>query len=250
MKVEIVTHCWAKHHSQYARLLAYQCKSIADHPPSRVDVTLTVCCSQEDEHTCRIVRGWQSPINYEGYLTGSEMTLRPWFMPVDMLLPRAIGRNAAARSSSADVCWWTDADYLFGRGCLDSLEQLVGSDPLYFPQRTWISRDHAIGDRYIHHDTLLPIDLADFTAKNERRAIGGLQISPSRVAHAGYCPDSKWQKPAPPGTDTIIGFGADAAYRRQLGTKGMPIDVPNLFRIRHSVTGDRRAEKAGIPQPQ
>ena len=159
---------------------------------------------------------------------------------------RAIGRNELARQTTADMVHFIDADYVGGPGFWDSVAKLAGrQERLFFPRETLISRDHQAGDRYINSPGLLPLDPADFMPKRERRSIGGIQITSGRIAReVGYCPQERWQRPTD--AETVVGFTADREFRRQLETQGTAVDLGPLYRIRHSVTGDKRAERAGI----
>lgn len=244
MLVELVNHVWSGPHSQYARMLGYQLNALIDHPTTRVSVDLVVCYSPGDGAAACMLDGIEDHIN------SPLLKVTPWPMTKERLFQRAIGRNERALATKADVWWAIDTDYLPLAGCLDALEQLVDDKPLYFPRRTWICKDHATGDKYVNAIPLLRhIDPADFIPKTEHKSIGGLQIVPGDVAREhGYCPNSKWQRPAPPGTDTIIGFQADRAYRASLGTSGTPIDLPNLYRLRHTITGDGR-KASGVTAP-
>lgn len=239
MLVELTSHVWAGPRDMYAHLLGYQLNALIDHPTTRVSVELVVCYCPEDGATACMLDGIEDDI------LSPLLKVTPWPMSKERLFPRAIGRNERAKATQADVWWAIDTDYLPLAGCLDSLEQLVGDKPLYFPRRTWICKDHATGDKYVNAVPLLRhIDPADFIPKTEHKAIGGIQIVSGDTARRyGYCDNSKWQRLAPPGTDTIIGFGADRAYRVSLGTSGTPLDLPNLYRLRHSVTGDGRGAR-------
>lgn len=247
MHIELVSHAWAGPNAQYAKLLKYQLQSLIDYPPSVVDITMSLVYWKRDEAVARVASefGWFTDIGSNDSADFLELT-----MPRRRVLNRAIGRNLRAKETEADWVFFVDCDECFGPGCLDSLAAIKPEHPLYFAQTVNISRDHATGDRYIKAPELMPIDPADFVSKRERKAIGGNQLVPGDVARQhGYCPQPRYQRPAPADCSTVIGFGADAAFRRQLGTPGTPVDVPNLFRLRHSVTGDDRAERAGIAQP-
>ena len=243
MQVEIITHCYSGPRGQYASLLTRQLSSLLEHPPT-VHVMVTIVYPEDDRTTHKVV----SVAMDEMLHAPTKLLFVPSPQPRPVALQRPIMRNTLAHSTVADVVWFADCDYLFGPHCLDALWRL-STEPgiLFFPRTTLISRDHATGDRQLAGGKLDP---ADFIPKTETKAIGGIQIVPGDVARReGYCPHSKYQQPAPGDCETIIGFGADREFRRQLGTPGTPIELPNLFRLRHSVTGDNRAIAAGIPQP-
>ncbi len=72
---------------------------------------------------------------------------------------------------------------------------------------------------------------------SKHRAIGGLQIVPGDVAREfGYCKDTKWQSPVT--NETWQDTRGDRAFRGILGTKGLPIHLPNLYRIRQTTEGE------------
>ena len=255
MKVEIISHCWSGPNGQYAKLLAWQLWSLLQWPPQRVYAWITVCTTSDDQSANTTVRNWisrETDLDPEGELGIPTIDhFVPWLHNAArsraMVLQRACLRNHLALKTEADVVWMADCDYLFGPGCLDALEQIAGrTEKLFFPRTTLVCRDHATGDELLSQvpqaSSLKP---QACVPKTEHLAIGGIQIVPGDVARQyGYCPDSKWQEPAPEGTNTIIGFGADRAYRRSLGTPGTPIDLPNLYRLRHSITGDGRVPRA------
>lgn len=237
--IEIVTHCWSGPKGQYARLLLYQMHSLIDSPPDRCRILLSVLATGEDSAMQMIPDNLPARCEFP-----RTVEFRFLVLPKPYLLQRPYGRNRAALESKADIVWWADCDYLWGPGCLDTLAQLdLSQHKLFFPRTTLICRDHATGDRYIKRE-VGAIDPADFIPKTEHKAIGGIQIVTGETARiAGYVPHIKrYQQPAPEGTNTIVGFGADRQYRIQLGTPGHPIDLPNLFRLRHSETGDNRAK--------
>ena len=75
----------------------------------------------------------------------------------------------------------------------------------------------------------------DFEPRIYGRAIGGVQIvKGATVREMGYCADQpRYQRPASRWCDT----SEDSAFRRQLGSCGQPIGLPNVRRIRHSKRG-------------
>lgn len=111
------------------------------------------------------------------------------------------------------------------------------SGPLAFPCRVNVSRDHEVGGAAISQVVGVgTYDIApgDYVPVRVRRAIGGLQVVRGDVAREkGYLPRGRWQKPAKAWQVT----SDDIAFRRSLGTSGEPIEIPNLFRIRHIQRG-------------
>lgn len=235
MLVEIVTHCYSGPGGQYAKLLRYQLQSVANHRPQRIEARLTVIYPEGDRPTIDVLEEFRWPL-------ANCLWLNPYPMERGRALMRPIGRNERSLATDADWVWHTDCDYVFGRGCLDALAGL-GDAPLYYPAVTLICRDHATGDAYISGR---PFDPTDFVPSRNRKAIGGIQIVPGEVARrVGYLKDwRRYQRPTD--ADTVVGFTGDAKFRKVLGSNGTPADIPECYRIRHSVTGDGRAEAAGI----
>jgi hypothetical protein len=235
--VELVSHCFSGHNGQYAKLLRYQLSSLLLNPPTRVKVTASIVVANDDDPV------WEVFAWFHRQPQHPHVELRPRAALREDVLMRPIMRNEWAKYSAADVVWFTDCDYTWGPGCLDSLADLpLEQRAIFYPRSTLFNHDHATGDRYLAAagDGLYSIDPADFTPKAERKAIGGIQIVPGWVARElGYVPHIKrYQQPAA-GAATMIGFGADRAYRNQFG-RCVPVEIPGLYRIRHSITGDGR----------
>ncbi|MBN8627379.1 MAG: hypothetical protein J0M17_18025 [Planctomycetes bacterium] len=211
------------------------------HPPSQVEVKVTVfCASESDDAETRKV------MNFFLRLTPpASVVLQLWELPMEQLLRRSIGRNLAARATRADWVWLADCDMAFGEGALDALQQeLTPKDMiLAFPSQVLIHQTHAIGDaaiqRVLPGAGLLDVRSAEFVPKKYYRAIGGAQIVLGEVIRkSGYCPQRRWQRPA----ERWYPTKEDIIFRRQLGTPGVAIDVPNVFRLRHSQCGRRCAD--------
>lgn len=232
MKLEIVSHCW-----RYGRLLNYQLSSLWLHPPATVQVTVTVFLAEEDEHTRRVVEFFaQHP-------SPATVVVRPWFLPTPKLMRRAIGRNQAALATAADWVWFADCDYLFGAGALDALVRRTADveGPLVFPQHVLVQRTHTLGDDAVRRASgpprLLKVDAAEFKRVRLNRAIGGVQVARGDVVRRlGYCRDcTRFQRAAP----RWMRAREDPLFRRILGTPGEAIDVPQVYRLRHSQCGRR-----------
>lgn len=240
MLCEFIVHCYSGPGSQYAHFLRFQIDGFLRFPPKKIELMLTVIYPDDDRPTHDVLEEYRWPAE-------RVLMLRPCPRPRLQALKRPIGRNERALHTRADYCWFGDSDYVALDGCLDSLADLTGG-PLWFPRTTLICRDHVTGDAYLSR--MPPIDTADFEPRPERKAIGGIQIVTGDTARKhGYAQDRRSQRPAAPGTDTVVGFEADARFRKSLGTEGQAANIPNCYRIRHSVCGDDRAIKAGIPQP-
>lgn len=231
-RIELVVSCW-----RYSRCLAYQLQSLTQ-PCQDGAVQITVCMTEEDKQTRAVVDYW-SPL-----LAMWEHVVSVLVLPLPELLRREIGRNRRALDTKADLIWFLDADYVFGSGFLEALASVeLPNDKLFFPRHTWINKTHALGDQYAlraaDHANWdhLSIDPEDFMQRRESKAIGGLQIIPGDVARKyGYCKDDKQlQSSVTDGKwkDTK----GDFRYRKILGTRGTPLDLPNLYRIRQTTEG-------------
>ncbi len=230
MKLEIVSHCW-----RYSRLLTYQLSSLVRYPLGDLEVVVTVFLTEEDEATCRVVRHFlNTPLP-------RQLTLQPWELPKGKLLRRAVGRNLAALATDADWVWFADCDYVFGEGALAGLPSAVRhvDGPLAYPRFVLASRNPKLGDRSIERASGPPrelhVDPQEFSRRRLRRAIGGVQITRGDVVrHTGYCKESRVHR------RTVKRWHRcheDVLFRRILRTKGRPINLPNIYHIRHSRRG-------------
>jgi len=262
--VEIVTHCW-----RYSRVLTYQLSSLVLFPPKRVKVVVSLFyCGDcdEDEATCDIGNYFNQVLHRSGR---TDVVMKPRALPRQQLLNRSIGRNIVAQSTEADIVWFTDCDYLFRSGCLDSLADIdLDAAPLFRPAQTWFTKDRETGDEYaakadepdvinmygddyialMKNPVTWDIDPADFVPHKPGKAIGGIQIVPGDVARKiGYCPDiPKDQRPV---ADDCYDFKrnfSDTRFRKQIGQKiigdgkryrGLPVDIPGVYRIRQTQFG-------------
>ena len=240
--IEIVTHCY-----RYSRALTYQLESLwRNYSDDSNRFRVTVFFSGKDADTLAAVAEYQGRMPSQVHLH---------IQPLELLYVRAIGRNVAALTTTADWIWFTDCDYLFGPKCLHQLAEidpfdendktLLTIDRLVFPRFVQTCKTHAIGDRYLDrvvdaglHAYEHLIDPADFYPRGMGKAIGGLQIVPGRVAREkGYCnSDRKRQRPLAAVTpETKFGeFHSDRAFRCQMGGCGTPIDLDDVYRLRHS----------------
>ncbi len=226
--LEIVTHCW-----QYAHTLAYQLSSLVNYPPTRLKVVMTVFYAESDTATQRLLDFIQSH-----HVPTVEWNWQP--LPEGQLFRRGIGRNRAALSTRADWIWMTDCDIVFHEGCLDSLaNKLRGCRAiLVYPreERTTVMLDASApllqnGQRV----QLVDIEKADFQLHTRDRAKGAYQIIHGDVARAiGYCDGlSLYQTPAQHWCKCY----EDRAFRWLVGTQGEPLDVANVYQIRHVEKG-------------
>lgn len=229
LHIEIVSHCWG-----YAHMQAYQLSSLVLHPPAAADVTMTVYYSPEDPATTALL----------DYFGAMEVPGVRWnWQPLDKyhLFRRAIGRDHAARHSTADWVWFTDCDVVFGAGCIDGLAAALQGrrDTLVFPRVEHVSAVLEPGDPVLEAGKgaprVLEIDPAGFTAQVRDRATGPLQVAHGDVARAvGYCGQLKtYQKPVARWAKAH----EDRAFRWLLRTGGAPVEVPGVYRIRHVSKG-------------
>lgn len=229
LRFEVVSHCW-----QYAHFLIYQLSSLVRFPPRKATVTMTVYYSSEDRETAAL-------LEYFGAMDipGVEWNWRD--MPPPVLFRRAIGRNQAALDTRADWIWFTDCDLMFRRGCLDALaDELQGRrDMLVYPRIERVTPLLADEDPMLNPDLdqhrLVDIDDSQFSEHARSRATGPLQITHGDVARAvGYCDRlTYYQRPSP----VWCKAHEDRAFRWLLGSQGVPLDIPGVYRIRHTSKG-------------
>jgi hypothetical protein len=232
LRVEIVSHCWG-----YAHMLGYQLSSLALYPPGRLDVTMTVFYAEEDPDTVALLA-------YFGAKQVPGVTWNWQRLDTGRLFRRAIGRNLAARATTADWVWFTDCDLLFHAGCLDGLaEALQGRrDALVFPREERTTALLEPGDLLLEAGRgapgLLQIDPGRFEPRQVSRATGPLQIAHGDVARScGYCASlAYYQKPS----RAWAKAEEDRAFRWLLRTQGEPVDVSGVYRIRHISKGRYR----------
>lgn len=187
--------------------------------------------------------GTVATLDYFGALEATNITWQFQKLPKEKLFRRSIGRNLAALASTADWIWFADADMCFRNGCIDRLAELtlgVESD-MVFPRSIQISRDHRTGDALLDNANknprILDIDPADFIRHRYQRAIGGIQIVRGDTARrVGYNRESgKFQRPLARWQRTY----GDVAFRKSLESAAVPIELPELYRIRHERHGRR-----------
>lgn len=236
LSLEIVSHCW-----NYSRFLAYQLSSLVQFPPSRLRVTMTVFYAPEDTATEQLLSFFSGQA-----VPGVIWNWQP--LPKEQLFRRGIGRNLAARATTADWIWFTDCDVMFRAGCLDTVAEVLQGrrDILLHPSEEratpLLAEDDAVLQRGRAAPAIVDVDDSDFTIREITRATGPMQITHGDVARAcGYCPTLRhYQTPA----DHFCKAREDRAFRWLLGTQGTPIDVPGIYRIRHAEKGRYRASSA------
>ena len=228
LSIEIVSHCW-----NYSHLLAYNLSSLVNYPPQKIDVTMTVFYSPEDQGT----------VNMLEYFSGIKVPGVEWNwrqLSTDHLLRRAIGRNKAALETKANWVWYIDCDLIFHQGCLDSLASLLQGrkDALLYPKTEHITSLLEDENPILNNGSnpeLIDIDPSIFHIRNIPRAVGAYQITHGDIARAcGYCNHIRvYQTPTRHWRKTY----EDRTYRWLLRTQGIAIEIPGIYRIRHSSKG-------------
>ncbi len=229
LSLEIVSHCW-----NYAHLLDFQLSSLVLYPPKNVSVTMTVFYCREDQAT----------IDMLAYFAQRELENVQWnwrALPRQHLFRRSIGRNHAARNTGADWIWFTDCDLMFRDQTIDVLGDLLqgSQDKLVHPSFERVTPllpdDHPMLHTDSHEPAIVDIDSSLFYRLERTRATGPLQIVHGDVARAnGYCeslplyqtPSEKWCK-----------AHEDRAFRWLLRTDGTALELPGVYRIRHTTKG-------------
>ncbi len=229
LTVEVVSHCW-----QYAHLLNYQLSSLVNFPPTKCQVVMTVFYAEEDANTTAL-------LNFFANIDVPNVQWNWQKLSPHYLFRRGIGRNKAAKASKADWVWFTDCDLMFREDCLDTLNELLQGrrDSLVFPRQERVTALLAEEDPMLAFDgnniETVDINATDFTISERGRATGPLQITHGDVARAvGYCealgyyqrPSKKWCKAY-----------EDRAFRWLLGSQGVALEIPSVYRIRHVFKG-------------
>jgi hypothetical protein len=245
--VHVITHCYAAKIPDFAKMLTAQISSLILWPPKTCRAILQVCTTPDDVVTAKAIIDLA---NIMPPLTKLDLLL----MPKTDLFRRAIGRNAAAKASMADVCWFADADYLFGEGCLDAVAAVkfpAGGPEFALPRDAAIHADHNAGDAElarIEIGKLFEPDLSKFKRWAPKLPIGGLQIVSGDTARQGYLDGTKWIKPL---ADASLGFqntSEDSRYRKSRygGGSRFFADIPGVFRMRHWESAfETREQRAG-----
>ncbi len=231
LRLEIVSHCW-----RYGHLLTYQLSSLVHHPSPRLDITMTVYYCPEDESTLQVLR-------FFGDMKVPGITWNWRALPKEHLFRRAIGRNLAARSTMADWIWFTDADIVFQKKCLDTLADLLQGrdDALVYPETTLgtalLPEDDDILRKGGEGPALIAAPQQAFALRHGPygRAKGAYQIVHGDIARAcGYCDSLRVYQSPGKGFDRTR---EDSAFRWLLGTRGTPLDLPGVCQIRHLAKG-------------
>ena len=241
IKLEIVSHCW-----NYSHFLAFQLGSlISNPPPANLPVTVTIFYATEDSNTVKLLQRIES-------INVANVTWNWQSLPTPYLFRRSIGRNLAAKHTSADWVWFTDCDETFQKGCFTSLHKaLQQSDAaLVYPEtehRTAPLENSVFEIDYENEnwlDSICQLPLDEFHVSKMTRATGPLQISRGDVVRTlGYCDSvSCFQKPEM----QFAKAHEDRVFRWLLGSQGTAMDIEGVYRIQHRVKG--RHENSSLSQ--
>lgn len=242
MSIHIVTHVYSTLLPQYAVFLRAQLSSLFLRR-KEAQISVTVCYSPDDVAVCRVLEDFSTDLD----------SLRIIQCPLseESLFRRSIGRNQAGLSSDCDLVWYTDVDHYFGVGCLSTLEEIWSKyktkPVLMWPQEIKIHKDHLTGDQFWKNDAEERIGRYrdqgsgdDFVLKKYDRAIGGVQIVSGNFSRKhGYLKSQpKWLEPLTDISKPFPCFQDDVKFRKECQSKGLscPIDLPNLYRFRHTET--------------
>jgi hypothetical protein len=247
MLIEIVTHCYATKLPQYAEHLKFQLASVANyHRPAGFEVLVTVLWNRADKATRKVLQTF-------GQHPAEGVEINPIRLSLNELLKRSIGRNIAASKSAADLVWFTDVDYSFGKGCLKTLaDSKLDDNRLYCPRNLWKNPTHAIGDKLLRlaKDNPAPnTEASMFEVCPQSIPIGGCQIVTGDTARLGYNDGSKWVEPLTDqevkDDDQFRRCHDDRAYRKSdvFDKKTHYLKLPNVFRIRHTENHNSEREK-------
>ena len=234
LSLEVVSHCW-----QYSRFLAYQLSALAQFPPQKLRVKMTVFYAQEDTQTQALPRLLRAESSAE---CGMELASPAQGGPVSSGHraqsggPRDEGRLDLVHRLRCDVPCRLPGHA--GRAAAGAYRGAAVSarrtrNPAAERGRPGADAQRAAGP------ALVDVDDQNFTTRRIDRATGPMQITHGDVARAcGYCPTLRlYQQPA----DHFCKAYEDRAFRWLLGTQGVGIDVPNVYRLRHATKGRYRA---------
>ncbi|WP_299080815.1 glycosyltransferase [uncultured Paraglaciecola sp.] len=238
--LEIVSHCWG-----YANMLTYQLSSFVNYPPTKLQLTVTIFYAEEDLKT-------KATLDFFAQQSVPNVTWNFQVLSKGKLFRRSIGRNMAARSTTADWVWFTDCDIIFHENCLDSLADSLQHEKglLFFPEEEKISEMLKDDDPLLIKDAepqLIDINTENFSFyernKSRNKARGPFQIAHGDVVRAiGYCEKiSMFQTES----ESWSKCYEDTAFRWLLGTDGEPKKIDGVFHIQH-VTKGRYAENSKL----
>jgi len=227
LHLQIVSHCW-----QYSHMLNFQLSSLANFPPSDLNVTYTLYHSAQDTDLKKLIARYDE-------IEVPNVTWHWVEVPNNQLFRRAIGRNQVALNTEADWVWFSDCDLIFHENCLDSLAVALENrqQRMVFPRQEGITEllesTHPMLNQT--NNVRIDIDTTLFKTNEIQKAKGAFQIVHGDVLRAcGYCKDIKlYQQPMEHWSKTY----EDSMFRRMIDSEGEPVDVKGLYRIRHIEKG-------------
>ncbi len=236
LQLELVSHCW-----QYSHLLTYQLSSIVNYPPKNLKLTVTIYYCNEDAKTVAL-------LDFFNKHQIKNVTWNWQSLPKEKLFRRGIGRNQAAKNTKADWIWFTDCDAVFHKNCFDQLAQeLQGRDDvLVYPSAELttdlLAEDDPVLSAVDNKPQVVDLDVTQFSVHKLTRATGPFQITHGDVARTcGYCENiGIYQKPS----DVWCKAYEDKAFRWLIGSDGTPLDIDNVYRIRHVFKGRYKKNSA------
>lgn len=229
IKLQIVSHCW-----NYSHLSLFQLSSLVNYPPKNCELTYTLFYAEED-------MGMRELISRFSDMQIPNITWDWQLLPKAELFRRAIGRHRASLSTKADWIWFTDCDLIFHEDCLDSVVRAVNDRqagmvfPAYEGITDLLPPEHPLLNQSISDSGTIDIDPELFQRNTISKAKGAFQIVHGDVARAaGYCGSIPlYQKPSEQWRKTY----EDTVFRRLIGYEGEPVEIKNLYRIRHAEKG-------------
>jgi hypothetical protein len=237
--LEIIVHCYAEKITDFAALLTAQLSSIINHPPVNGHVVVSVCTTPTD----RLTRSVASSFGQRAAHRHVLVNVLARSFTTDMLFRRAIARNMLAKSTSADLVWFADCDYMVGPRTLDAMLS-VDCDTLWHPKKVLIHKSHQEGDEFISRivpGLLVEGDLGRFDDHRVSIAIGGLQFVSGDVARArGYLDGTRWVKAVKP-EGGFRDTQEDRVYRGSFERR-QSFEIPGLMRLRHSKSAFESSE--------
>lgn len=229
LQLQIVSHCW-----NYSHLSLFQLSSLVNYPPQQCELTYTLFYAEEDQGMLKLIEHFSQ-------MQVPNITWDWQVLPKAELFRRAIGRHRASLATTADWIWFTDCDLIFHKGCLDSLVTSVADKqtrmvfPAYEGITDLLPPEHPMLNQNITDSGTIDIDPDLFQRNTISKAKGAFQIVHGDVARAaGYCGTIPlYQKPSEQWRKTY----EDTVFRRLIQSEGEPVEIKNLYRIRHAEKG-------------
>lgn len=245
MTLEICTHVFCPPQSPfYATMLRLQFEALHEHKCD-YHIRYWVFTTPQDYAVLGVVNKYcqlQRSVDdrfVDWTLAGALHSVRLVLQDRQHLFRREIGRHVVCKEllSTTKVAWWQDVDIIPGKDCLNTLCRMAhdGSLPaLSCPRKILHNKTHAHGMKMLESDSLR-LDPDDFEERTAR-PLGGLMFASADIAAKGFLEHEgggKFQKPV---DGDVFSFSGDVRYRKYWKSRGIefvPIDLPNLRRVRH-----------------